>query len=148
MNDKSLVELHFQLEVKDGWPPVAIEGVLCSEVDGGYRIETPPLFVKKLSCGDVIAVTRNREERVLSWVHVRKSGRTTIWILRTGHPDNIADVLPALRTLHCEVSQLPQLGVYSVDVPEEVSIDDVDACLAQLDPRSVAVAYPSLRHGD
>lgn len=107
-----------------------------------------PFLLETFHVAMSIAVTRDLEERILSWVHARKSSRTTIWILRTGHPDNIADVLPALRTLHCEVSQLPQFGVYSVDVPEEVSMDDVETCPAQLDPRSVAVAYPSFRHGD
>jgi len=50
------VELHFRLKMDDDWPPVALEGVPCSQVPGGYRVEAPPLFVKGLSCGDIISV--------------------------------------------------------------------------------------------
>ena len=53
------IELHFILNVVDEWPPVAIEGVPCIQVEGGYRIETPPLFVKGLSVGDVISAEFN-----------------------------------------------------------------------------------------
>lgn len=39
-------------------------------------------------------------------------------------------------------------GCYSIDVPSECPIGDVDACLAKLDPSLVAIAYPSFRHQD
>jgi hypothetical protein len=38
------------------------------------------------------------------------------------------------------------VGAYAVDVPESVPITTVDAALAHLDPDSVAVAFPSMRH--
>lgn len=147
-HDQIAIELHFLLTIRDEWPPVALEGVLCTEVEGGYRIDEPPLFVKGISCGDVIAVSRNSEGDVLSWTHIQRSGRTTIWLLRTGKADNTAEVLSKLHSLNCKTAQLPQFGCYSVDVPKECAIADVDSCLAQLNTESVAVAYPSFRHDE
>ncbi|MDQ1835503.1 DUF4265 domain-containing protein [Massilia scottii] len=140
------IELHFRLNVVDEWPPVAVEGVLCTAVDKGYRIESPPLFVKGISVGDIIEVAFDLENDVASWQPISQSGRTTAWILRTGSGNNIATVLPELRALGCQIVELPELGCYAVDIPPEVSIADIDACLARLDGNSTAVAFPSYRH--
>jgi hypothetical protein len=140
------IELHFILNVVDEWPPVAVEGVPCIQVEGGYRIETPPLFVKGLSVGDVISAEFNSDGNVASLQLISRSGRTTLWILRTAEGDNIESVLPRLQSMNCKIVALPKQGSYSVDVPAEVSIADVDACLAQLDANSTAVAFPSFRH--
>lgn len=141
------VELHFSLDVVDEWPPVAIEGILCIEVDDGYRIESPPLFIKGLSVGDVISIELDPADNVIAWQVLVYSSRTTVWILRTGPKDNISTVVRDLQAIDCKVVELPTLGCYSVDVPAEVCIDNVDACLAQLDTSSTAVAFPSFRHG-
>ena len=109
-------------------------------------MEVPSLFVKGLSVGDVISVTKTEAGHVDSWTHVKKSGRTTIWLLRTAKSDKIDEVLRELRSLNCHTSQLRQFGCYSIDVPQETSISKIDACLARLDPSKVAVAYPSFRH--
>lgn len=50
------VELKFPLDVEDDWPPVAVEGLPFDVALGGYVATVPPLFVKDLSVGDVIAV--------------------------------------------------------------------------------------------
>lgn len=146
-NSNLPLELHFILRVVGEWPPVAIEGIPCMQVEGGYRIESPPLFVKGLSVGDVILAEFDLLGNVVAWRLVSRSGRTTAWILRTGAGDNIASVLPCLKSINCEIVALPKLGCYSVDVPAAVCIADVDACLAHLDASSTAVAFPSFRHG-
>jgi hypothetical protein len=139
-------ELHFVLDVEDDWPPVSIEGVPCTPIKDGYRVEMPPLFVKNISVGDIIAVTRDGEGNVSSWSHIEKSCSTTVWLLRMVSTDGIEEVLRDLRKLNCNTVQLPQYGCYAVDVPEECAIHDVDACLSKLDTKCVAVAYPSFRH--
>lgn len=143
-----MVELHFLLKVEDGWPPVIIEGVPCTPIKKNYRIERPPLFVKDLSCGDVISVSQNNDGNVFSWAHVERSSRTTIWLLRMGQPSGIDEVLEELQSLDCNTVCLPQYGSYSVDVPEECPIEKIDMSLAKLDRTRVAIAYPSFRHKD
>ena len=54
--------------------------------------------------------------------------------------------LTQLRGLGCNTAALEEAGTYSVDVPESVPIETVDAVLAHLDADAVAVAFPSMRH--
>lgn len=142
------VELHFSLDIVDEWPPVGVEGVPATKMDLGYRIEEPPLFVKGLSCGDIISIQCDGDGNIRSWDHVSKSGHSTIWILRTGRPNNIEQVIAKLRALNCKVGQLPQLGSYSIDVPDQIPISEVDTCLEELDRTSAEVAFPSFRHNE
>ena len=139
-------ELLFVLDVKDGWPPVAVECLPCKPLADGFLIEEAPLFIKNLSAGDIISAKFDDERRVISWEHLKESGRSTIWLLRLAKTDSIMDVLEDLRALGCNTVRLPQFGCYSIDVPEECAIADVDACLAKLNHAEVAVAFPSFRH--
>lgn len=147
MNDKE-TELLFILDVEDGWPPVSIEGIPCKVVNGTHQIKAAPLFVKDISVDDIIEVVFDSFGKVSSWHHVQKSNRSTIWLLRTAGTQNIDVILQELRALDCNTVRLPQYGSYSIDVPAEVEMQEVDFFLAKLDPNSVSVAYPSFRHED
>jgi hypothetical protein len=141
------VSLVFQLDVEDDWPPVAVESLPFRVAHEGYVAMVPPLFVKELSVGDVIDVTHEAGSgRVLSWRHVKKSGRSTIWLLRLKPSNAIETALAALRGLGCNTVGLEDAGVYSVEVPESLPMEAVDAVLGHLDSDSVAVAFPSMRH--
>lgn len=147
MNNK--FELHFCLNIEDDWPPVSVEGILVSHTaDKKYRIETPPLFIKGLSVGDVIDAVMDSEKKVTSWQAISQSGRSTIWLLRMAEPSNIEKVLVELEKYGCSVINLSQFGCYSIDVPEDCNIKVIDECLAKLDESRVAIAYPSFRHPD
>jgi Domain of unknown function (DUF4265) len=140
------VSLKFPLDIEDGWPPVAVESLPFLASTAGYQALVSPLFVKDLSVGDVIAPKLGDENTVTSWSHVHRSGRTTIWLLQLKRPNGIDAVLEEARALGCNSVGLETAGCYSIDVPEEVSIDRVDRMLATLDSDAVAVAFPSMRH--
>jgi hypothetical protein len=142
------VELRFPLAVEDGWPPVSVEGLPFRTTSGGYVSTTPPLFVKNLSVGDVIKAEMDDNGMVESWQHVSKSTNSVVWLLRIGKTDEIDGALERLRSLGCSTAKLPSAGSYSIDVPGDVSISDVDAVLATLDSTKVAIAYPSFRHAE
>ena len=80
----TVIELHYNLNVIEDWPPVSIESILCTKILEGYRLESPPLFVKGLSVGDIISVELDSVNNIKSWKILAHSSRTTIWILRTG----------------------------------------------------------------
>lgn len=52
------VHVVFELEVRDGWPPVASERVWAYRAgDDTYVIDNPPWFVRDLAVGDVVRAT-------------------------------------------------------------------------------------------
>ncbi len=142
------VELRFPLDVEEGWPPVAVEGLPFSIGPAGYVSTTPPLFVKSLSVGDVITVEVGEDGLVASWHHVCRSTRSVVWLLRISKTDEIGATLTHLREMGCNTVSLLSAGCHSVDIPGRVPIGRIDAILKHLDPEKVAVAYPSFRHSE
>lgn len=144
------ISLAFILDVVDDWPPVAVESLACHQLSNGYQIDTPPLFIKGLSVGDIIRADVNPEGNVQDWVHIEKSAHSTIWLLRTGTVDNadIDAILKQLQGLNCHTISLAEHGCYAIDVPPQCPISEVDACLNTLDSHCIAIAYPSFRHED
>jgi hypothetical protein len=145
-----MTKLIFQLDVEDGWPPVAAEVMECTLVDKSFRIESAPLFLKGLSVGDLIIAAPDEEGRVWDWEHLAKSDRTTIWLARLSPAaqGEIDATLSKLRALGCNITSSQMLGCFAVDVPADCSIEEVDGCLATLAPDRVAVAFPSFRHDE
>lgn len=138
-------ELMFLLDVEDDWPPVAKECLACTVVSSGYRIEVPPFFLKEMSVGDVITVKRDLHGDVVSWTHLEKSSRSTLWLMVYGDY-SAQGVIEDLKRLGCNIEDLKQFQYFSIDVPEGCSIADLDHCLDALDEESSALAYPSFRH--
>lgn len=148
-NQNNVVSLSFALDVEDGWPPVAIESLPFVKLEGcTYQLTTAPLFVKDLSVDDVIAIqSPDQNGNVNSWRHIKRSRRTTVWLLRLHKTDEIPDALSALRDLGCNTIGIESFGTYAVDVPEMVELSAVESILSNLDDR-VAIAVPSLRHAE
>jgi hypothetical protein len=144
MND--IVSLSFNLDVQDGWPPVAVESLPFRKTGNCYLALSAPLFVKDLSADDLISVRFSENLTVTDWKHISRSGRTTIWLLRLKRPNNIEHVLSQLRELGCSTSGTDTLGSYAIDVPVNVPISHVDSVLGLLDETVVATAFPSMRH--
>ena len=138
--------IKFALRVEDGWPPVALEEIACIVRDDGIELADAPLYVKDISCGDVIRIDEGSLECVQTWHHVVRSRHTTVWLLRTKTPNNIDSLLDELRALGCTTGSLPHFGSYVVDVPGDIPFTRVDEVLARRDLESVAVAFPSFRH--
>lgn len=139
--------LTFLLDVDDVWPPVGAETFPVRPVDSGFEVLHPPLFIRNMSVGDVIDVSLTETGEVAAWSHRTRSDRTTIWLLRLQPTQEISHTLAKLRALGCfTVGGDPELGCWSIDVPPAVELDKVDEVLAGLDTKSVAVAFPSLRH--
>ena len=137
--------LKFQLDVQDGWPPASAEGFECPELDGGFRIGLPPLFVNGLSVGDVISATLDDDSRVFEWTHLSRSRNSTVWLLAM-KPGAADALIQRLEELGCTVIELAQFNHYSVNVPEHCSVTDLDACLDSVDEELVGRAFPSFRH--
>jgi hypothetical protein len=143
-----VISLQFPLHVEDDWPPVGSESLPFRKVRDGYELLTPPLFVYNLSVGDVINILEDGNGFVVEWSHLSKSARSVIWLLRLSEKAGIDIYLDELRQIGCNTTGISDFGCYSIDVPESVTIADVDAVLNNIDTMAIAVAFPSLRHTD
>jgi hypothetical protein len=95
------------------------------------------------------------EGYVREWVHIARSSRSTVWLLRLGPPKGdtgdrvrartLYELVADLRDIGCTVVDFESMGCFSVDVPEAVPLQNVDAILDRKGAE-VAVAFPSLRH--
>jgi hypothetical protein len=121
------VSLQFSLEVDDEWPPVGSESLPCAKRGDGYEVLASPLFVKGISVHDVIRVEQDANGFVESWKHSKQSDHTTVWLLRMKIDNNIHACLAELRDIGCNTASNDDIGCYSIDVPGEISIHEVDA---------------------
>jgi hypothetical protein len=140
------ISLQFPLEVVDDWPPVGSESLSFEKGASGYTLTVPPMFISELSVGDVIDVSEDEFGFVSDWWHLAKSGRSIIWLLIISKDACVNPILENLQKIGCHTAGIENLGCYSVDVPENVLIDVVDAILNELDTSTVAVTFPSFRH--
>ena len=128
--------------------PVRCESLHCDAVGAGWRVENAPFFVQDLAFGDLIEVTAKREDgEVLSWRHLSRSGHSNVWLIETQEA-GAKSLVAALRGAGCLVEGMPQLNLYSVDVPPTVSASTIDDLLSGARQAGVEVAYPAWRHPD
>jgi hypothetical protein len=138
-------QLTFRLDVEDGWPPVAAEGIPCVEEPAGLRVTVPPLFIKGLAVGDNIEVLEESEGQVVAWKTTKTAGHSTIWVMPNKH--DIETELEELRGLGCNTSVFPGGVLYAVDLPPNLAPSEVDKRFESLTPQ-VALAHPAWRHED
>ena len=141
------VSLRFDLEVEDGWPPVAVECLPFTESGDFFQLMSPPLFVKRLSVGDLIRVEFGEHNAVERWQHEIRSRHTTVWLARLKATQQIETILAKLEALGCYTVRAESLGVAAIDVPESVPMSKVDAVLNRASGSKIAIAFPSFRHG-
>lgn len=140
------VSLQFPLVVDDGWPPFGSESLPFEKVGDQYRCLSAPLFVKDLSVGDIIGCEFGPNGFLNNWWHCHRSNRSVVWLLRQSRNDIVQPVLQLLRQSGCNTAGLDELGCYTIDVPENVEISEIDKVLEALDPNTVAIAFSSMRH--
>lgn len=142
----SFLSLSFNLDIVDGWPPVAVEGLVFTNVGVDcYRLEVPPFFIKDLSVGDVLNIETSADGFVSKWTHEFRSLRSTIWIMDWEDP-NLEMVVAHLLSRKCNVERFKQYKYLSLDVPSECSQQELEFWLDKLDEEKASVAYPSYRH--
>lgn len=142
------ISLQFPLDIEEGWPPVGSESLAFDKQRNGYKLLVPPLFVRNISVSDVIDVTVDSLGYVSDWEHVELSNRSVVWLLRTSDHNNIGVILSQFRKIGCNTTGIDEFGAYSVDVPENASLAQVDNILSNASTDEVAIAFPSFRHSD
>ena len=139
--------LRFALDVEDGWPPVATEGVWCSVEDDIFQLQNAPFFIKGLAWGDRFrAVPDSVNGCIFDFELVEPSGHSLAWVLKSAGSD-FSSHQAKLQELGCRVEGFPAFNLWSIDVPPAAAEADVDNLLAEIEAQGFAVAVPVWRYG-
>lgn len=123
------LKLVFLLHPTGGWPPVTSESVWARRRPGGvFEIENIPFFVKRVSCGDLVAARLEGDEHVFVGL-VESRRHTTVRVICRDAGD-IPELRRKLRELDCESELATALNLFALDVPPEVDYRAVLSVLA------------------
>lgn len=141
-------KLRFPLDVDDGWPPVAVEGLWCARRGTLFELENAPFFLHGLARADRFHAEVGAEDGlVLAFRLVEPSGHSLLWVLDQDGVE-FAPSKGALLALGCSVEGFPRYGLHAVDVPPSVTPAAINALVDDLEERGLALAFPVWRHAD
>jgi Domain of unknown function (DUF4265) len=130
LGDMMSVKIIFRLEQdSDGYPPVEYEGIW-AEHQGGklYAIDNIPFFTRAATLGDIIeADVRDNE-----YIYLRTVTPSANSLLRVVYydPKEIAIIRTTLEQLGCSSELNDVHHLISVNIPQGVALDTVQAFLA------------------
>jgi hypothetical protein len=112
-------KIDFDLEVVDGFPPIAIERLNATACDDGtYRIENSPFFVSETAYGDVVTVSAYSNGRFKFVTCIKESPYKAISIIILDEAMD-TQLMDDLRGLDC-IIEYGEFGIYrmlAVGVP-------------------------------
>lgn len=126
----------FELDVQDGWPPVASERVWAYDRgDDTYVIDNPPWFVRDLAVGDVVrAMSPYAASQPVFQQLMRRSDHVTIRLacFRSGPPaGDLARAIEPFRRLGVYAEGAGQYGMVALDIaPTDPMAEIVDVLRA------------------
>lgn len=136
------MKIGIKLEREDGWPPFDVEHLWVEKKRKNYEIRNCPFFVKDMSIGDIIDADIDKDGYAKRWKIIKRSKNTNLWIFT-----KITELLDALVGLGCSCEGGSVSNLYSVNVPESVSIELVDKILSPYEESGAAeVVVSSMRH--
>lgn len=128
-NHPSSRKVVFDLDVDDGYPPIASEGLWCTLIPNGtFRVDNIPFYVPGLALGDTVSA--EEVDGVLFGTGVvKQAGHSTVRI--AFFDDSVVnEVRGTLQALGCTWESMKGGTFTTVDVPPEVVYADVIAFLA------------------
>jgi hypothetical protein len=139
-------KLLFALDVADGWPPVAAEGVWCKRDGEFYSIQNIPLFIRGLAVGDVFqAQPDSVNGQIFEFELVKSSGHSLVWVLNNEGLD-FSESEKRLRELGCSLVSFEKFSMFAIDVPAEVGRHEINAMVDSIEEEGFALAFPVWRH--
>jgi hypothetical protein len=139
-------KLLFALDVEDGWPPIASEGVWCDLVGSYFRLRNAPFFIKGLAVNDLFFAEPDPiNGHIFEFQIIKPSENSLIWLMNN-RGQTIDAFLDRFRSLGCSTEGLEQFALYSIDVPGTVLDQPLSELIAQADGCGLDLAFPVLRH--
>lgn len=141
-----LEKVLFALEIDDGWPPVASEGVWCERADKNYRLVNAPFFINGLAYGDVFKAELDPvNEHVFEFEVVEESGHSLVWMLNNSDLD-VTSLKSQFLDLGCSLEGFEQFSLFSIDVPPSVNRVAINELVDWAEGAGIDLAFPVWRH--
>ena len=132
--EKPTAQVIFELEVEEGWPPVASERVWAYDVgDNRYVIDNVPWFVPDLAVGDLVrAVSPDSQSHPIFQRLLERSDHVTIRLICPRNGPLAGDLALAkepFARLGVYAEGVAQYGMLALDVKPGDPLDDIAAVL-------------------
>jgi hypothetical protein len=139
-------KVRFALDVEDGWPPIAIEGVWCERTGDLYELKNAPFFIKGLAFGDTfIAEPDPVNECIFEFQVVESSGNSLVWVMDNADLD-FETSKKKLNELGCRVEGFPNYKLHAIDIPASVNTAAINILVDEVEQLGFAIAFPVWRH--
>jgi len=135
-------KIAFKLEVEDDWPPFKVENLWLKKLESGYEVRNIPFFIENLAFRDLILISKSGDDLYEIEKILRRSGNSTLLALIDD--ESIKDeVLRRVKKLGCRYETGVLKGYYTINVPPEVDVDDLESTLEEyLTTEQVLLDYP------
>ena len=133
MKSDDIIEIPFELDSKEGWPPFNVEWLWCRNLKNEiFIIESSPYFIKNLSKFDMVCLNFDDNKNVVSWKLLKESDHSTIWMM-TFEGVDCSEILKQFANIGCRIETLEAFSLSSIDVPGHVSYVSVDEIIDSVD---------------
>ncbi|MBS0555483.1 MAG: DUF4265 domain-containing protein [Proteobacteria bacterium] len=114
----------------DGYPPVSVESLWANPSGNNYVIDSIPFFTSEATLGDLVRVKRGEGDALWFEGVERPSGHS---LLRAVFFDeaSVGEVIASLVAAGCDTERMNVFKLLAIDVPEDVSLADVQRILQQ-----------------
>ena len=119
--DPGEIRVYFLFDRAGGWPPVPSEGLRATAVDGGYRVDETPFFVRNVALGDVVSAAADDDGVLWAGERVSWGGHQTVRVTTHGADGSLslADVLVQFAALGATGDDLEEYALVALDVPPQ-----------------------------
>jgi hypothetical protein len=141
-----MVKVSFALDVQNEWPPVGVEHVWCTQLDGIYQLQNAPFFIHGLANGDKFTAEPDSVNGcIFEFIVAESSGHSLIWVLE---PDgqSLGSFKQVLLALGCSIEGFPAFRLHSIDVPASVDATTLNDTIGQMEASGLSLAFPVWRH--
>jgi len=136
----------FALDIDDGWPPVASEGVLCERTGTDFKLVIAPFFIKGLAYGDVFKAELDPvNQHVFDFEVVEESGHSLVWMLNNSDLD-VTALKSQILALGCSLEAFEQFSLFAIDVPPSVDKIAINGLVDSAEEAGFDLAFPVWRH--
>ena len=144
-DEKILIAIELSESLQEAYD-ISTESLWFLKERENYRLINIPFFIEGISMEDLISFKKKTDEICEIESIVKNSGNSTIWV--TLNDDSKGkEILEKMHNLGCGYEGGVIDNYYTVNVPEKVSIDDIDEILIEAEENEILMCYDSsIRH--